>query len=177
MLVKKHLRISKDIQDIKDDLIKADIVEQGADKNHEFEKYLKERYKAYPNLEDLRVYLDDELERLEIGKKDYKSEIAEARLLDKDDMEVDSLTENKRKESSIEDTNPSKRKKYSNNDDSSGPSAPFGSSTSGTYSSINEPNTGNSESGGNNASKITGKLWISLGSLIAGFSDFFDNIF
>ena len=51
-----------------------------------------------------------------------------------------------------------------------------GSEPSGPSESPNEPDVGNTESGGNNASKIIGKLSVILGSIIAGLSDFFDNI-
>lgn len=44
-------------------------------------------------------------------------------------------------------------------------------------SSSNEPNVGNQESNGNNASIIIKKLLAILGSIIGGLSDFFDNIF
>jgi hypothetical protein len=170
-LVKQVLRISDDIDNIKDELANLDRAEKSTNKDNEYEKFLTEHYgdESYNNI---RAHLKDELERLEEAKKNYKAEIAEAESSE-DDMEVDSLTENKRKESATEDTNPSKRKKSSNNDDdSSGPSAPFG-----TSSSSNEPDVGNPESGGNNTSKMTEKLLVILGSIIAGLSDFFDNFF
>lgn len=177
-LVKENLRITRDINNIEDELAKVDRAEKSANKDNEDEKFLSKHY-GNESYDYIREYLNEEKERLIQGKKDYKAEIAEARS-SKDHMEVDSLTENKRKESTIEDTNPSKRKKSWNDDSSgpSGPSAPSGSSTSfGNSSNTQGSDGGNTESGGNNASKIIGKLLVIIGSILEGLSSFFDNIF
>nr|AYE67545.1 hypothetical protein [Annulohypoxylon stygium] len=147
--VKKHLQISKEIKDIKNELSRVDReieeraknLSEGANKDNSDEEPSPEDSKIMsPN--EYREYLKDEIERLQDGKKLYVSDIAEAKESKGENMEVDSLTGNKRKESSTEDTKSStedtksstedtkssKRQKSSNNDDSSGPSAPSGSS-------------------------------------------------
>ena len=186
-LVKKHMRISKDIRDIKHELVEVDKAEKLAKKLPEsaknlnsHDKFLKDRYPGMSH-DEIREYLRDELDRLQDGKKEYVSDISQVKESRGDTMNVDSPIGNKRNESCTEDTNPSKRKKSSNNDDSSGSSGSSGSSApsapSGSTSDSNVPDTGNSESGGNNSSKTIGKFLAILGSIVAGLSDFLDNIF
>lgn len=181
-LEKKCKRISKDVKDIDHEISQID-------KANKLDKKLPESAKnfnshnnfindKYPNWDrrDLREYLVDEQERLLRDKKEYESKISQAKE-SKGDTKVDSLMGNKRKESSIEDRDPNriKRKKSSNNDDSSGfsgPSAPFGPT-----SDSNVPDTGNSESRENDLSKIIiGKIAFILREMKRVLTDFIDKI-
>ena len=119
---------------------------EGANNDNSDERFLHEQY-GDTSYNEIREYLKEELERLQESKKMYVSDIAEAKESKGENMEVDSLTGNKRKESSTEDTNSSKRQKPSNNDDSSGPSAPSGSSGPSAPSGSSGPSVPSGSSG------------------------------
>lgn len=183
-LEKKHLRISSEIKDIKHELAEVDKAEKLAKKLPESARNLNSHDKIfkknYPSMShgEIREYLNDELKRLQDDKKEYVSKISQAKESKSDTVEVDGPIGNKRNELSTEDTNPSKRRKSSNDDDSSGSSGPSApSASSGITPDSNAPGAGDSESGRNNLSITIGKLSAILGSIIAGLSDFFDNIF
>lgn len=185
-LVKKHLYISKELKGIKDDKVIVKRAKELAENNlddtvnyNSDEEYLNKHFPEDWSYDYIMDHLEEEEERLKEGKKEYVSEISQARESKGDTMEVDSPTGNKRKESSTEDTNSSKRQKSSNNDESSGssgpsapsaPSAPFGPS-----SSSNEPDVGNPESGGNNASKKE-KFIVIIGSILEGLPECLSDI-
>jgi len=156
-LVKEHLRISKDIKEIKNELVEVDKAEEldkrlpeSAKDLNSHANNLKERYGEMSN-NDIREYLLEELERLQEGKTNYRDDIREAKIAKDakgDIMEVDNLTGNKREAlSTEEDSNSSKRHKSSNNDDSSGssgpsvPSGPFPSGPSGPPSPSSGPDS------------------------------------
>lgn len=126
---------------------------------------------------EIREYLNDELKRLQYDKKEYVSKISQAKEYRSDTVEVDRPIGNKRNELSTEDINPSKRRKSSSDDDSSGPSAPSAPSGIQIHNYRVRVIMNPIPSGSNNLSKMIGKLSAILGLIIAGLSDFLDNIF
>lgn len=83
----------------------------------------------------------------------------------------DSASDSEKKEEA-----PKPKNSSSNNDDENGKGGGLNPSDIGSSSNPKGPDVGNSESSGNNASKVIGKLAVILGSMIAGLSDFFDNL-
>lgn len=78
---KKHLRISEEIQDIKHELAEVDKAEKLAKKLPESARIAMINFlrKITLSHDEIREFLNDELKRLQDGKKEYVSKISQAK--------------------------------------------------------------------------------------------------
>lgn len=195
----EHIRISKDILDLKKELVDVDksekldqkLPESAKDKNS-YANNLKKSYSDWSN-EDIRRYVKSEIERLTEDKEYYESRIREA-IYDKkyyessireeaiddknakaDTMKVDNPTGNKREasSSSTEDSNSPKRHKSSknDNDDNDGKGGGGGGSAFGGSGS-----GGNAEGGDSSIASGSNKERIGIGEISAGIGGVLGNI-